>query len=321
MKMNCEAPLVEVPSPGVLSPALKAKLAKTANSFIALRLNGQARTAAACVGKLEQYYTSARFAMCMRYFVDSYFPLDDYLTLEPSAGDATIADVLSYDSIAMDVDPKFHTVIKANFLATRITTNRPIAVVGNPPFKLAAEFFNHAAEQAEVIAMIFPLTFRRNSVQRQLNPYFHLVAEMDVPPWAFVCGGEPYNVPATLQIWERRTVERDIPAEITSHPDFSFGPSEQVAFAFQRIGVNAGLVHHNLRRSRDAHMLVTASRDDDRSYVKAMFNSIDWAAIASNTSAVPYLTASEIYAAYIELERVIRGRLTVNLKSESYQLT
>ena len=164
--------------------------------------------------------------------------------------------------------------------------------------------------------MIFPLTFRRDSVQRQLNRYFHLVAEMDVLPWAFVCGGEPYNVPATLQIWEKRTEERVIPAEITSHRDFSFGPSKKVAFALQRIGVNAGLVHHDLHRSRNAHLLITASSEDIKSYVKAMFNSIDWAAIARNTSAVPYLTACEIYAAYIELERVIRGRLPVSSVSE-----
>lgn len=316
MKIKCKASLIEVPSSGVLSPELKDKLEKSADDFIATRCAGGARSGAALVGKLEQYYTSTLLAMCMRYFIERYIPLDEYLTLEPSAGEAVIADVLPYDSIAMDVDPKIHTVIKANFLATRIATNRPIAVVGNPPFKLAIEFFNHAAEQAEVIAMIFPLTFRRDSVQRQLNRYFHLVAEMDVLPWAFVCGGEPYNVPATLQIWEKRTEERVIPAEITSHRDFSFGPSKKVAFALQRIGVNAGLVHHDLHRSRNAHLLITASSEDIKSYVKAMFNSIDWAAIARNTSAVPYLTACEIYAAYIELERVIRGRLPVSSVSE-----
>ena len=153
--------------------------------------------------------------------------------------------------------------------------------------------------------MILPLRFRRDTVQRRLNPYFHLVAEMDVPSWAFVCGGEPYDVRATLQIWQKRLVKRVIPPKITSHPDFSFGPSRKVGFAFQRIGVNAGLVHHNLLRSRNARLLISASSVDDSSRVEAMFNSIDWTAIARNTSAVPYLTASEIYAAYIELERVI----------------
>ena len=307
MKIKNKTPLLEVPSSGVLSSELRVALAKSAENFIARGMKGESATSAALLKKLEQYYTSSHFALELCRHIEAYVSLVDYVVIEPSAGSGTILSALPRGSIGMDVDPKSSAIIKANYLETRIVTNRDIAVVGNPPFHLAVDFFEHAAKQARVIAMIVPLTFRRASVINKLDSYFHLVAEIDVPSWAFLRAGRPYNVAAILQIWEKRTVKRAKLPKHTEHADFTFGPPAGAVVAIQRIGANASLVHHGWHRSDQAHLFVTASREEYESYVEAMFNSIDLADEVKNTSAVPYVTTSEIYGKYIELERVIYG--------------
>lgn len=229
---------------------------------------------------------------------------------------------MPYDRVSFDVVPGFHTVIKANYFAVEIVGEKPIAVVGNPPFRLAVPIFNHAARQADVIAMILPLTFRRDSVLRQLDDNFHLLAETDVPEWAFLRAGKPYNVPATLQIWERRSVKRVKPVkhashphftidpvkptEHSSHPDLTIGSGEDFRFLIQRIGVDAGRIHREFHRENNAHLCITADPSMG-SLVEAIFNSIDFMSVARNTSANPFLTKADIYSLYIEMERLIFG--------------
>ncbi|WP_294190406.1 SAM-dependent methyltransferase [uncultured Sphingomonas sp.] len=307
MTIKNKASILQVPGSGILSPKLRAALATSADDFIAKRLNGCEPTDAALIGKLEKFYTSTAFAVLMRHFIELHFPLDGYLVVDPCAGGGAIADTMPADTIELDVDGTSHACIKANYLATEIVTNRPIAVVGNPPFRLAVEFFNHAAKQARVIAMIVPCTFRREEVLRELDDYFHLVAETEVPAWAFLRDGRPYNVPALLQIWERRSTRRVKPPKRTYHSDFTFASPEDAHFAVQRIGARAGLVHDQMHRSGEAHLFVKARDDEYSSYVEAMFNSIDMAAIAKNTSAVPYVNVPEIYTLYSELEQAIFG--------------
>lgn len=310
MKIKFKTPFLEVPSSGVMSADLARKHINAAEALIAFNLKGRPRTEAALRDCLEQYYTDERFVRLMMAFIAKHFASEEHLCVEPSAGSGAIARFLPRDSILIDVDEEYDRITKANFLVTRINTTRKIAVIGNPPFGSAVDLFNHAAisgENVEKIAMILPLTFRRESTVRKLDCHFQLVAEMDVPAWAFLCGGAPYNVPATLQIWERRDVKRVDPPEIKSHSDFTFGAARGAAFRFQRVGTNAGRIHDELHRSAEAHLFVKVRRDDQRSYVEAMFNSIDWASVARNTSANPYITRSEIYAEYTKLERVIYG--------------
>lgn len=307
MSKKRSAPSVKVPATGELSPGLLNKLAKGADDFIASRLKGKAPTRATLINKLEQIYTGIRYALFMRHWIERYASLDDYQVVDPCGGGGAIADVMPADTIAMDVDPKFHTIIKANYLATTIVSDRPIAVVGNPPFRLAVQFFNHAAKQAKVIAMIVPCTFRRDAVLRRLDDNFHLVAETDVPEWAFVRAGAPYDVPAILQIWERRRTKRVKPVLITRHEDFEFGSSEGALMGLQRIGANAGRIHQEFYRNNNAHLWVRADPESG-ALVKGMLNTLALAVMAQNTSAVPFINKAEIYTMYVELERAIANR-------------
>jgi len=310
MKIKFKAPLLEVPTSGVLSADMLRQHSNAADAFIATILEGRPRTKAAMRKFLEQYYTDPNFVLVMMDFIEKHFSIYERLAVEPSAGDGSILRHLPGNAIAMEVDSVSGKIIKANFLATTINTDLKIAVIGNPPFRYAQKFFNHAATLAknvDRIAMILPLTFRRLSMIRKLNRFFHLVAEMDVPALAFLYGGVPYNVRATLQIWEKRDVERVDPPEIKDHPDFVFATAGESDFGFQRVGENAGRVHDEMKRPETAHLFIKSNDRNRVSYIRAIFDSIDWASVASNTSAKPYITRSEIYAEYTKLERLICG--------------
>ena len=118
MTIKNKAPVLQVPESGILSPKLRAALAKSADDFIAKRLNGCEPTGAALIGKLEKIYTSTAFAVLMRHFIERYFPLDEYLVVDPCAGDGAIADTMPADTIELYVDGTSHACIKANYVAT-----------------------------------------------------------------------------------------------------------------------------------------------------------------------------------------------------------
>jgi hypothetical protein len=83
-------------------------------------------------------------------------------------------------------------------------------VVGNPPFgsnaSLVVEFFNRAAEFAELIAFIVPKCFRNVSSTR-LDERFTLRHESRLPADAFLVGSTPYRVHTYWQVWTRRRAD------------------------------------------------------------------------------------------------------------------
>ncbi len=85
-------------------------------------------------------------------------------------------------------------------------------VIGNPPFgkraKLAIDFFNHSTKFSDTIAMIFPLQFRKWSVQSKLNKQFDLIADLDVPKGSFIVNGSEYDVNTCFQIWTRKKTKK-----------------------------------------------------------------------------------------------------------------
>jgi hypothetical protein len=105
--------------------------------------------------------------------------------------------------------------------------------VGNPPFgrvsSLAIQFFQHAAQWADVIAFIIPRTFRRVSVHNKLDLNFHLVYDEEIPvsPCSF---NPPMMVKCCFQIWEKREKVRPIIKLSTVHADWEFlglGPTDE----------------------------------------------------------------------------------------------
>ena len=185
---------------------------------------------------LDKFYTKRDISKKCINEVDKQIKLSKFdLVIEPSAGNGSFYDQLIHkNKIGIDISPDNDQIIKKDFLTyTPDIKYTNILVIGNPPFgkvsSLAVKFFNHSAEWANAIAFIIPKTFRRISVQNQLNLNFHLLYDADIP--ISPCSFEPVmSVKCCFQIWIRKNNERKIITLPTTHKDWdflSFGPIDK----------------------------------------------------------------------------------------------
>ena len=124
--------------------------------------------------KLDKFYTKSSIAkLCL-----SQLDLSQYdFILEPSAGNGSFSHLIP-NCYAIDIEPESEDIIKQDFFLYEPENKNKILVIGNPPFgqqsNLALRFFNHAAEFADTIAFILPKSFKKISLQNQLDNYIHL---------------------------------------------------------------------------------------------------------------------------------------------------
>lgn len=245
--------------------------------------------------RLDQYYTRPDIAAHLYAVFREYFDPKGLLMVEPSAGTGSFCRLLPFGSLAFDVEPKYRGIQTADFLTMHIQSDRPLGIIGNPPFgknaSMAVRFFNHAAWQSNVIALILPRSFRKGSIVNRLDRAFHLLHEKEVPANAFLFRSKPYNVPALFQIWERRPEQRDLLPTDTRHPDFKFSKPQDADFAIQRVGARAGLVHHKFTASPKSHYFIKGD-------VEAQMRQLDFASVVGNTAGNPSLAKAEIVALY-----------------------
>lgn len=133
--------------------------------------------------------------------------------IEPSAGDGAFLGYLPENTIALDIYPEHPKIIKKDWFDFKDDLTDK-GVVGNPPFgfasSLAVRFFNHAGKlNSKYICFVIPKTFRKESVVKKLDKYYHLLYDVDVPKNSFVLNNKEYNVPCCWQIWERKEIQRE----------------------------------------------------------------------------------------------------------------
>jgi hypothetical protein len=249
--------------------------------------------------KLDQFYTHDDVAKEMYDWFCTHFDPNELVLVEPSAGRGAFSRLFPADSLAYDIDPQGPGIIKADFLSTPLPQVGKVAVVGNPPFgkngSMAVKFFNHAATKADVIAMIFPLTFQKVSLQNRLNLEFHCIAEQVVPQNAFVMSGHTKNVPTVFQIWVRSENQRAKNILPTSHSDFNFTCAESATFAIRRVGAYAGKVHHNFSMKESSNYFMSANTAG----VEFVLKSIDFGPVARRTAGNPSLSKTELVDLYV----------------------
>jgi len=175
--------------------------------------------------QLDQYFTAPDIAeMCVDILqntlsvdITSYFDR----ILEPSYGQGAFIDALLYTNIPynkikyIDIDSK-DPDHQGDFLETHpselldIPSNEllysSILTIGNPPFgkrsELAIKFFNKAAKFSECIAFILPYAFSNVKLQRNLDPNFVLVREIDLSDEKhFIYQNRMTRVNSVYQIW------------------------------------------------------------------------------------------------------------------------
>lgn len=253
---------------------------------------------------LDQYYTRPDIALRFYSAFCRYFDPAEHRMVEPSAGEGAFFKILPHDSLAYDVEPKYPGIQTADFLTVEIQSDRPVAIIGNPPFgrnaSMAVRFFNHAACQSEVIALILPRSFRKASIQNRLDPAFHLLHEEVAPDNAFLFRSKPYSVPAVFQIWQRRTEPRDRRFVEVDHPHFRFVTRDDADFAIQRVGARAGRLHRDFGASPSSHYFIQDAAKFTKGAVEAIMAQLNFASVTGDVAGNPSLARSEIVSLYRE---------------------
>lgn len=116
----------------------------------------------------DQFFTPKEisiycYEVLKQKLVELSINFEDYIFLEPSAGDGSFYDILPKDRrIGMDIEPKMSGILKKDFLSWE-TELEKIICLGNPPFglrgNLALRFLNHASKFCDFVAFILPPLF------------------------------------------------------------------------------------------------------------------------------------------------------------------
>lgn len=197
---------------------------------------------------LDKFYTTdATARLCIgAVWRECRFRPDD-LFVEPSAGAGAFCRHLPAGRlIALDIAPDAPGIVEADFLSFLAPEhNGRIIVLGNPPFgrsgRLAKRFIQRAAHFADVIAFILPASFAKASMQRGIDPHFHLCHQIDLPEEPFLIEGAVHRVNCVFQIWERRDDKRVDQHQADVHPDFEFvADLKDADVIIRRVGSRAG---------------------------------------------------------------------------------
>ena len=197
----------------------------------------------------DQFYTNPLTAKKLTsIFTEEIKKLGYYKArfIEPSAGTGNFCQAVkelnktdsfvSKKILAFDLQPKSNKekIIKTNFLTLdwkkylSKSNQKNYVVIGNPPFgkrgKLAMDFINKSVEKVETIGFVLPLTFRRWSIQSQLNKKLKLIYDINLEPNSFLYQDKVYALNTCFQIWTKRKNNypdlRIKEKPITKHSDF-----------------------------------------------------------------------------------------------------
>lgn len=217
---------------------------------------------------LDKFYTKPELAKDLLNLLN----IEQYHTIiEPSAGGGAFSQFIQ-GVLAFDLEPECEGIIKQDYLKLdihdyKIDTNKPILVVGNPPFgtagNLALDFIKHSATFADTIAFILPLSFAKDSMINKIPRNFHLKTELVgkrgkiLEEDSFTLNGEDYPVPCVFQVWERRGYLREIKKPKTKTELFDFVTNvEESDCRIQRVGGNAGLAFSDRRGATQSNYYI-----------------------------------------------------------------
>ena len=132
----------------------------------------------------DQFFTSEKTA---KYCYDIFkkvmknknVDINEYIFIEPSAGDGAFLNVLPKETISLDIEPRHEKIKKQNFLVWE-PENKAVKYIGfgNPPFglrgNLAVRFINHFSKFADLVCFILPQLFEsdgKGSPRKRIKEY------------------------------------------------------------------------------------------------------------------------------------------------------
>lgn len=252
--------------------------------------------------KLDQFYTKPEIAKKYYELLMKKYELNNYLLIEPSAGNGSFSDLFHLKSISLDLSPKKEYIKKQDFFKFKISKKQrkenKIFTIGNPPFgknaSLALKFLNKSAEYSDYIAFVLPKTFKKESMQNKINQYFHLDYEEDLLDKSFIHDNEEYDVPCVFQVWKKKEEKRLIEKSKTTSDLFDFCEKKNADFAIRRVGVLSGKVlleYDKYKKSSHYYIKIKSDLIKTEDFISS-FNSFQ--EVAKNTAGNPSLSKGEL---------------------------
>ena len=143
---------------------------------------------------------------------------DEYIYIEPSAGDGGFLSILPSDrTIALDIEPRNSNIIEQDYLdwEPHTTKKSKYTVFGNPPFglrgHLALRFINHSHKFADYVAFILPQLFESDGkgVPRKRVKGYNLIYSEKLVSNFYEPNNSIIKINTIFQIWSKHHVNPD----------------------------------------------------------------------------------------------------------------
>ena len=277
--------------------------------------------------KNDKYYTKLSIAKRCIDFTKEHIPnFNDYILLEPSAGNGSFSSQLQ-NCEAYDLYPESQTIKKLNFLNYLPDLNKKYIVIGNPPFGKRSDdavlFFNKSATFADYIAMIFPVSFMKWSVQKQLNAAYNLVDYFYLPENSFLENNKEYKIRTVFQIWSKEELcsinkRLSSPPKI-SHKDFLIWQYNATSQSFNSVYEDWNLAvfrqgwhdYNQLFYPKDKNEIIKRMRDGQQFFFIKFLNQeaeevilkMDFNSLAARNTTIPGFGKGDFVSYYEELKK------------------
>ena len=165
----------------------------------------------------DQFFTPDNTAkQCWEKFCDiTKIKINEYIFIEPSAGDSSFLKCLPTNSIGLDIEPRHSNIIKQDYLLWKPTAtnnnNSKYIVIGNPPFGLrghtALNFINHSFEFADYVAFILPQLFEsdgKGSPRKRVKGY-NLIYSEKINGLYHTPENTNVDINGVFQIWSKHS--------------------------------------------------------------------------------------------------------------------
>lgn len=160
----------------------------------------------------DQFYTNKKLAehyvnICYDFFDSFNININDYVFIEPSAGNGVFLDFLPDNTLAFDIEPTDSRVIKQDFLDWTPDKDKKYIVIGNPPFGLrgqkALQFINKSFEFADFVCFILPPLFNsdgKGSPKKRINQKLIFSEDITTNNYLYP-DNTPISINTIFQIW------------------------------------------------------------------------------------------------------------------------
>ena len=259
---------------------------------------------------IDKYYTSnSTVKLCIHAIKNNININDDDIIIEPSAGNGAFIDVIkeiSKKNIFLDIEPEHVEVIKKDFLTFTPPMHSIIHTIGNPPFgrqsSTVIKFIKHACTFSNTIGFILPKSFKKDSLKKHFDTYFHLIYEIDIPENSFIVDNKSYNVPCIFQIWIKKNTEREQVKKLETEGYEFVKKNDKPDMSFRRVGVNAGKIDENIEnKSEQSHYFIKCKNKlNDEKY--KMLKNIEWSC-KNNTIGPRSISKQELISEFNKIFR------------------